>query len=252
MRFSFVIVAIGVLLATVNALTITSPASGDSLDPTQPITIRWTSNSSDPSSFDLILDNSNQNSLVKNKKIATSISTSSGSYILSTATITTYGSGFMFKAQTTSGNTLSTSGSFTLAVDTSAVVTSNGAVSFQSTYTATVLASSSFSSALAAETSTQTTSNSATKAESLVAQTTGTERTNSASFTSNTTPSSGSLNTGFMTSTVSRSSSGSTRSVSSSAASATTSANAQPRVGSGGQIAFTAAGLIAGLVALLA
>ncbi|KAJ9660101.1 hypothetical protein H2198_002798 [Neophaeococcomyces mojaviensis] len=262
MRLSFTAITFGVLLATADALTFTSPAAGDSLDPTQPITVEWTSDSSDPSTFDLILDNSNKNSLVKNKKIATSISTSSGSYILSTAAIMTYGDGFIFKAQSASGNTLSTSGAFTLAVDTSAVVTSNGRVSYQSTYTATVPPSSTAQGALAVSSSAQTTSNSAITTDSLVAQTTATatttEATESATSTPEATTTSESSRSSFMTSTTARSSSSSgsssssTRSASSSAASATTSVNAQPRVGSSGRIVFSAAGVIAGIVALLA
>lgn len=74
------IVYFATLLATTNALAFTSPTGSQTLDPTQPITVQWTSDSSDPTTFDLIIDK--PGGVVYNKKITTGLSTSSGSYIV--------------------------------------------------------------------------------------------------------------------------------------------------------------------------
>lgn len=232
------------LLATIDALTITSPSDGQTLDPTEPITFSWTSDSSDPDTFDILLDDSAVGGLVSNLKVASGVSTSAGSYILPTGATKTYGDGFVLKAQSSSGDILATSPQFTLSMGDGSSPTYTGTVSEGPASTTDAAAASSTATGDDAATS----DNGSTTTGTSDAQATLGGNSNSAAA-SGTAASTGSNS--FTTSTVSRSGS-STGTSSSSSPSATISQNAQPKLGSSSQIAFTAAGLIAGLAALLA
>lgn len=220
MRISFFYAAS--LLVAVEAFTITSPTDGEVLDPTQPITFSWTSDSSDPTTFNIVLDNSASGGLTNNVVVATDVSTSAGSYTISTNAARTYGEGFTLMAESAAGNILATSPSFSLAMEAGS----------SSTYTGSIA-----------------TTNGVAPAASTGAQPTvvGASGSSTAGSTSSMTGSNS-----FTTSTVSRSGSGTVTSSSSSSPTATTSQNAQPKLGSRTQYAFTAAGLIAGFAALLA
>jgi len=128
------IISFGAVAATSRALTFTSPAEGEALDPTQPITVRWTPDPADPSIFDLLIDK--PGGLVSNQKIATKVSSSDGTYIVAAnAAAMTYGDGFVLKAQSRDGATLATSPPFALSVGSATTI--NGQISYISTNTFT-------------------------------------------------------------------------------------------------------------------
>ena len=232
------VLLIVVFTTAVSALTITSPSAGQTLDPTQPITVSWTSEASDPSDFDLVVDGNG--GLFSNTKVATGITTSSGTYYLPANAIITYGSGFVLKAQTPDGDDLAFSGSFDLSLGSA--TTTNGQVSFISTNTFTGTITSGIASAAQTAMVASTTSSDTVSSIS----------SDSSASSANTGPGTTSSDTrsGFSTSTISRSSTTSASATSS--ASVTTSANAQPRLVSNSQIVLSAAGVLAGLAALLA
>lgn len=232
-------------LSAINALTITSPTAGQNLNLLEPITVSWTSTSSDPATFDLVLDNSASGGVVSDFVVATGISTSSGTYILPAGASFTYGDGFVLKAESSDGDVLATSGSFFLG--TGSATTVDGQPTFVPTFTGSV----SVGPASATETGpvAATTTDGKTATETDSAQATLGDSTSHASTIGTTSSTTGTSK--FTTSTVSRSGS-ITSTTSSSSPSATSSQNAQPRLNSNSQIAFTAAGLIAGLAALLA
>lgn len=228
------------LFTLIQALTITSPSG--SIDPTQPITVVWTSSPSDPSTFDLVLDQPD-GGLTSNKVIATGVSTSAGSYIVSANAVMSYGSSFVIKARSPSGDTLATSPSFDLSIGSATTV--DGQLSAVSTYTFTGPTNTN-------DAGTAQNTLTASSAQGPAASSTGAAQSQNSTGDSSSTTDATNTSTGFSTSTTSRANSSSTRSSSSTSASATTSQNAQPRLGSSSQIAFSAAGILAGLAALLA
>ncbi|KAK5100068.1 hypothetical protein LTR70_003258 [Exophiala xenobiotica] len=239
------IVYFATLLAIADALTFTSPTGSQSLDPTQPITVQWTADSSDPSTFDLIIDK--PGGLVNNKKIATGLLTSSGNYIVAAnAAAMTYGNGFVLKARSAVGDILATSPSFALSVGSPTTVDGRVSYTWTNTFTGTTkptgTAQGVFMASIVAD--------SLATSSDVVASSGGTETHSVATASKIGTVTQSS--SGFSTSTLSRSSESSTQSLSTSSASATTSQNAQPKLGSSGQIALTCAGVLAGLAALLA
>ena len=229
MRVSFV--AIATLIASINALTITSPSQNQVVDPTSDITVTWSSDSSDPATINLLASGS----LLANKQVGSDVSTASGSFVIPGNTLQSYGIGFVIKAESSDGSVLATSSSFTLSVSAPSSIGAQSGVVQASTVTTG-----------AANTDSSATADSAS-------QTISTAATSSTGMSSEETMVSG-TRTGFSTSTMSGTSRSTTRSASSTSASsaATTSANAQPRLASGSQIVLSGAGLLAGLAALLA
>lgn len=229
MRISFI--AVATLIASIKALTITSPSQDQILDPTSDITVTWSSDSSDPTAINLLASGS----LLTNKQVGSGVSTASGSFIIPANSIQSYGIGFVIKVESTDGSVLATSSTFTLSLSAPSSVGAQSGIVQASTAT----------------TGAVNTDSSAT-ADS-VSQTISAAATSSTATSSEETTLSG-TRTGFSTSTMSGTSRSTTRSASSTSASsaATTSANAQPRLASGSQIVLSGAGLLAGLAALLA
>lgn len=211
----------------------------------QPITVSWTSTSSDPKTFDLILDNSESGGLTTNVKVAVDIPTSNETYILSASSAMAYGEGFVLKAESSSGDILATSPVFTLSMKSA--TTTDGHISYVLTTSLTATVTEGSASATDAASTLAATGGGVGADTNIVQATLG--QPPGSSIASSVTSATGS--NGFTTSTVSRSGS-STGTSSSSSTSATTSQNAQPKLVSSSQIAFTAAGVIAGLAALLA
>ena len=240
----FTAISIAALITSIQALTITSPSQGQILDPTQPITVTWTTSSGDPSTFDLL---TSDGSFISDTRVARSVSASAGSYIIPANSVQSYGTQFSVRADGPDGNHLATSGTFTLSVGSGYVVNGQTTLVTAQTFTGTPAPSQ-------AASASQTGNASGTDSNNASATATGSPDTATASgsATESSTVLSGSR-TGFSTSTtsgVSRTSSAGASSTS--ASSATTSANAQPRLASGSQIVLSGAGLIAGLAALLA
>ena len=239
------------LLSGTSALTFTSPTPGTALDPTQPITISWTSDASDPSTVNFIVSDANDSSLFPAQTVVQDVPSSSGSYTVPANTIKAYGTGFQIAASG-DGKTVGTLNGITLGAGSNQVSTaSNGQVSFVSMATAGSAAASSAGTTEAATTEAATTavpSSNAPAAASSVTVLTGTV-TSSQSTTSASISQSTSKTTGFVTSSTSRSSSGASAAATTSAADSNT-ANAQLRVGS--ELVLGAAGVLAGFVALLA
>ncbi|RDW87071.1 GPI anchored serine-threonine rich family protein [Aspergillus mulundensis] len=69
------------LAVSVGALQVTQPEKGAEIDPSDSFTVKWDSVSTDPSSFDLYLVNNAVYPSVE-KKIASDVDTSDGSYII--------------------------------------------------------------------------------------------------------------------------------------------------------------------------
>lgn len=140
MRTTFLTLVLEALISASNALTFTSPLAGASIDPSQPITVSWVSSANDPPVFDLVLDQSGALSLTRDVAIASSISTSRGSYSIPAHSAMTYGSGFVFKAQSGDAD-IATSRPFDLSINL-AQVTSGGSTQIVqvTTFTNTVSA----------------------------------------------------------------------------------------------------------------
>jgi len=240
------VILFAALLATTRALTFTSPTVGQSLDPTQPITVQWTSDSSDPATLNLSIDK--PGGLVNNRTIARGLSTSSGNYVVAAnAAAMTYGDGFLLRALGATGNILAISPSFALSVGSATTIDGQISYTWTNMFTGMPPATKIDQSVLVA---TSIDDDSATSSEA--AMPSNRTATYPAAIASTTSTAAGNTSSGFSTSTLSRTSASSTHSSSASSASATTSQNAQTRLGSSGQIALTGAGVLAGLVALLA
>lgn len=236
------------LSASVQGLTITSPSSGAALDPSQPITVTWTSTSSDPPVFNLVLDNTNSGSLTPHNTVLSSgISTSTGTYTIPAYALLTYGSDFVFKATDSSGSNLATSPSFTLALGSNQVSTLSGGGQVLISTSTGAPAGTGLSSGTGAITATVTSATGATASGTASASTVG--NGNSTISTTSHSSSSSSFRTSTTSSTSSRSGSASSTS---SSATASSSANAQPRLSGNTEIVLSAAGVMAGIVALLA
>jgi hypothetical protein len=82
-------------LAASSALKFSSPSSGSVVDPTQPITISWSVSYTDPSLLDLKLSNSDSK---VDLTIATGVVTYGGSYTVPAGTLQSAGSGFTLVA----------------------------------------------------------------------------------------------------------------------------------------------------------
>ncbi|KIV98233.1 hypothetical protein PV10_01901 [Exophiala mesophila] len=79
---------------TVSALKIISPTSGSSIDPTQPLNIVWSAENFDPALVEIRFSNAEPNAVTSNLTLATGVSTFSGSYTVPENTIQNFGTGY--------------------------------------------------------------------------------------------------------------------------------------------------------------
>lgn len=93
--FSSLAACLTAFFVTSSALKFSSPSSGSALDPTKPITISWSVSYTDPSVFDLKLSNSDSESDVT---LATGVTTYGGTYTVPAGTMHGSGSGYTLEA----------------------------------------------------------------------------------------------------------------------------------------------------------
>jgi hypothetical protein len=91
------------LPSLVLALTITSPQPNTNIDPTLPLTITWTSLSTDPSTISLKIDNADPNALSTSQILASGISTSLGKWVVEGNTVQNWGTGYQILALSGNG-----------------------------------------------------------------------------------------------------------------------------------------------------
>ncbi|KAL7651845.1 hypothetical protein ACMYSQ_009176 [Aspergillus niger] len=176
MRLSYA-VSLLPLAAFVGALEVTSPKKGEDVDLSSSFTVTWDSVSTDPTTFDLYLVNNAVYPTVE-KKVASDVETSKGSYTVSDLSGVTDGSGYQI-------NLLSTSSTNSGILAQSEQFTVEGGSSSSSTTTAsasmTTSASTSSSSASSTGTSTASSTRSASASGTSTASASGTETTAPAS-----------------------------------------------------------------------
>ncbi|KAJ5185713.1 Cell wall beta-glucan synthesis [Penicillium cf. griseofulvum] len=228
MRFS-ILLSLLPLAISVGAINVTEPAKGDKLDVSDSFTVKWTSVNTDASTVDIVLINNNVYPNVQ-EKIASGVDTSKGSYTASGLKGVTNGSGFQI-------NLLSTEAQNTgiLAQSQKFDVTEPEKSSSSASTTGT-------SSTVSSESSSASTSGTTSSAStSTGAHTTETDASTTAS---------GSTSTGTTTGT--KTNSGMTTSATGSATgSASATATTAPNAGMALVAPAAAAGLIAGVLALL-
>ncbi|KAL4815131.1 Ser-Thr-rich glycosyl-phosphatidyl-inositol-anchored membrane family-domain-containing protein [Aspergillus spinulosporus] len=134
------------LAVSVGALQVTQPEKGAEIDPSSSFTVKWDSVSTDPSSFDLYLVNNAVYPSVE-KKIASDVDTSDGSYTVDGISGLENGGGYQI-------NLFSNSGHNTGILAQSEQFNVTGADSTSSTTTSTSTSTSSTSSEAESTTST--------------------------------------------------------------------------------------------------
>ena len=247
MSIRFAVLGLAILLSGASALTFTSPTPGQPLDPTQSIVIKWTSDGSDPSNIDLIVSSANSGSVFPEQTLATGVSTASGQYVVPANTIQSYGTGFQIDASG-AGTTVGQVTGLTLGAGSNQVSTaSNGQVSFVGESTANVPAATGTATLTGIITSAP--GSGASSAAGSVTILTGTVTGSAAVSSSTGSSDSTSRSSSFITSSTSRSSSEASAAATTSAANSNT-ANSQGRVAS--EVVLCGAGVLAGIVALLA
>ncbi|RAK94017.1 hypothetical protein BO79DRAFT_241620 [Aspergillus costaricaensis CBS 115574] len=245
MRLSYA-VSLLPLAAFVGALEVTSPKKGEDVDLSSSFTVTWDSVSTDPSTFDLYLVNNAVYPTVE-KKVASDVDTSKGSYTVSGLSGVTDGSGYQI-------NLLSTSSTNSGILAQSEQFTVEGASSSTTTASASMTTSASSSSSSSTGTSTgtdtsSTSSSSSTGSSSITTASTSTSSTSSSSTSKLTTTTSG-ANTLSTTASSTRSASASGTSTASASGTETT---APVSTGAGMALAApmsVAAGLVMGVVAM--
>ena len=246
-RSSLLQACLAAIFSTASALQFTSPTSGSGIDPTQPLVISWSVNFTDPSLIDLKITNANPNAVTTDMTLATGVASYTGSYTVPANTIQNFGTGYEILALS-NGATLAQITGLILGSSGSQVSTdANGQLTLVTTATgtgATTAASTTSNGQNGSDsvsTSVPTASIESVGVTTLSGTVTGSEPTAGVSASSRT-------ESGFVTSTASG-----TRSDSSATASSTSStntANGQKRLG--GELVLSAAGVLAGVVALLA
>jgi Ser-Thr-rich glycosyl-phosphatidyl-inositol-anchored membrane family len=132
MHFLSLGVSILCILPSIIALTITSPTPGSTIDPSQAFVITWTSTSSDPSTIEFNIHETNPAVLATDQVLANGVATSAHSFIVPANTVQQFGTGFVIQALS-GGSVIATSGAFALAAGNNAVSTlSNGQETFVS------------------------------------------------------------------------------------------------------------------------
>ena len=252
MRCSYLFSAcLAAFLSTGSALEITHPTSGSGIDPTRDLVITWSANVTDPSIIDLKITNSDPNALTTDMTLATGAVTYAGSYTVPANTIQNFGTGYQILA-IVDGKTLAQVTGLVLGASSDQVSTeTNGQLTFITTATNTAAPSAAVTTTSDGQegsdgvsTSVHTATIESVGITTLTGTGTGSEATGS---TMGTTTSRTTSN--FVTSTASRSSSKSSAAAATSAQSTNT-ANGQKRLG--GELVLSAAGVLAGVVALLA
>lgn len=236
-----------VLNATaVSALKILSPTPGSSIDPTQPLSIVWSVDIYDPALVEIRFTNAEPNAVTSDLTLATGVASYTGSYTVPENTIQNFGTGYQLLFIGNGGATIASSTDLTLGASSNQVSTdANGQLTLiTSAATDNVPAVTAGSTAAASVSS----GNLDTASDHRVTVTTltGTATPSQASTTLSV---SGTSQSGPSTASVHDSSS------SSSSASATPAESTNIATRSslfGGEAFLTAAGVLTGLIALLA
>ncbi|OJI98834.1 hypothetical protein ASPVEDRAFT_38329 [Aspergillus versicolor CBS 583.65] len=150
------------LAVSVGALSVTEPKKGAEVDPSDSFTVKWDSVSTDPSSFDIYLVNNAVYPSV-DKKIASDVDASDGSYTVDGLSGLTDGHGFqinLFSNEDKNTGILAQSEQFNMTGDASST-SSTSSTSSSSTSTS-ASSSSSIPSSSASSTKTESTSASST------------------------------------------------------------------------------------------
>ncbi|BCS11007.1 hypothetical protein ALUC_40347A [Aspergillus luchuensis] len=168
MRLSYA-VSLLPLAAFVGALEVTSPKKGEDVDLSSSFTVTWDTVSTDPSTFDLYLVNNAVYPTVE-KKVASDVDTSKGSYTVSGLSGVTDGSGYQI-------NLLSTSSTNSGILAQSEQFTVEGGSSSTTTASASMTTSASSSSSSSTGTSTASSTRSASASGTSTASASGTETT---------------------------------------------------------------------------
>ncbi|KIY00355.1 uncharacterized protein Z520_04040 [Fonsecaea multimorphosa CBS 102226] len=241
MRSHFHFVAcLATLFSSSHGLEFTSPSSDSQIDPSKSLVISWSLSYTDPSTIDLKLSNSD---LGTDLTIATGVVSYTGSYAVPAGTIQGSGSGYEISA-VGNGNSLAQITGLTFGSKSDQTSSGgNGPVTLITT--ATVIPTPAASTTSGGHDGTDSNVPTATIDSVGVVTLSGTVTGSKAT----TSPSNSGAESSFATSTTSRASSESPGAVAPSAGS-TNIANGQKRRGS--EVVLGAAGLVAGVVALLA
>jgi hypothetical protein len=228
------------LLATASALEILSPTPGSGIDPTKPLSILWSVDYNDPALIDIKFTNANPNGVTTDLTLATGVASYTGAFTVPENTIQNFGTGYQILI-ISGGNTIASSTGLVLGQSSNEVTTdANGQATLVST--ASITASGQNQDSTILTTSVPTASVASVGVTTISG--TGTDAEATASATTSRVSS-------FVTSTSSRSSSSSSQSsASATSTQSTNTANGQRRLG--GEFVLGAAGVLAGLVALLA
>lgn len=237
-------IALAVLATAASALEILSPTPGSGIDPTKPLSILWSVDYNDPALIDIKFTNANPNDVTTDLTLATGVASYTGSYTVPENTIQNFGTGYQLLILS-GGNTIASSTGLILGQSSNEVTTdANGQVTLVSTAAAGTASGSAHLTSSVPTASIESVG--ATTLSGTAAETTASDADATASATTSRVSS-------FVTSTSSRSSSsgsGSPSSASATSAQSTNTANGQRRLG--GELVLGAAGVLAGLVALLA
>ncbi|OJJ69628.1 hypothetical protein ASPBRDRAFT_45988 [Aspergillus brasiliensis CBS 101740] len=246
MRLSYA-VSLLPLAAFVGALEVTSPKKGEDVDLSSSFTVTWDSVSTDPSTFDLYLVNNAVYPSVE-KKVASNVDTSKGSYTVSGLSGVTDGNGYQINFLSTStqnSGILAQSQQFTVEGGSSSTTTASASL--------TTSASSSSTSG-STSTGTETSSSSSISSSSSTGSTTTSESTSTtASSSSSKLTTTSAANTLSTTASSTRSASASGSSSTESASASGTESTAPVSTGAGMALAAPvsiAAGLVMGVVAM--
>jgi hypothetical protein len=224
MRSCLVYIGFVATFTTTSALDFTSPSEGSDIDPTRDITITWTSSSSDPSTIDLTIGNAQPNQATTELTLGSDIDTSSNTFTIPANTIQNWGTGYQIQAL---------DGTAVLAEITDLVLSPfSGQVSTNTAGQLTII-------------SQQSTAQGPITAPTSLQSATGVTLL---SGTVTPEPTESSRRTGFITSSTSRSTEAS---AAASSAANTNTANGQVQM-RGSEVVLGAAGVLAGIVALLA
>lgn len=229
------------LLATASALEILSPTPGSGIDPTKPLSILWSVDYNDPALVDIKFTNANPNDVTTDLTLATGVASYTGAYTVPENMIQNFGTGYQILI-ISDGKTIASSTGLVLGQSSNEVSTdANGQATLISTAAPTASGSALLTSSV------PTASIESVGVTTLSGTATGTAGDATTSATTSRVSS-------FVTSTSSRSSSSSSSNSQSSASAtntqSTNTANGLRRLG--GEYVLGAAGVLAGLVALLA
>jgi Ser-Thr-rich glycosyl-phosphatidyl-inositol-anchored membrane family len=222
--------SLALLSSVITALEITSPAAGAAIDPTQSVVVEWTFDSSDPGVIDLWIDHQDPTGLTYTSTFASGLSTSSGTYTIPPNTIQDFGSGYQIQAREENAGP---DGEVVAEVQVTLSPFQN-AVSTNSDGRVTVVSQTTAQGPITAPTSLQSATGVTILSGTATPETTATGATRSS---------------GFITSSTSRASGEESAAATSADVANTAAAKIQMR---GSEVVLGAAGVLAGIVALLA